>query len=68
MDELARLEVEVQMLAKENGELREILDKKDSLRDFQSIQATVIARNADRWEELLIINKGKTNGVEKIWL
>ena len=65
LDELARLEVEVQMLAKENGELREILDKKDSLRDFQSIQATVIARNADRWEELLIINKGKTNGVEK---
>ena len=65
LDELARLEVEVQMLAKENGELREILDKKDSLRNFQSIQATVIARNADRWEELLIINKGKTNGVEK---
>ena len=65
LDELAQLEVNVQLLAKENAELRDILDKEDTLRDFKPIQATVIARNADRWEELLIINKGKTNGIEK---
>ncbi len=65
LDELAQLEVDVQLLAKENAELREMLDKQDSLRNFKPIHATVIARNADRWEELLIINKGKTNGIEK---
>lgn len=65
LDELAQLEVDVQLLAKENAELRGILDKDDTLRSFEPIQATVIARNADRWEELLIIDKGETNGIEK---
>lgn len=59
LDELARLESEVQRLKKDNTELREILDKKDSLSEFEPKQATVIGRNPDRWHELLIINKGK---------
>lgn len=64
LDELAKLEADVQQLTKENDELREILDKKDTLRAYSPIQATVIARNPDRWHELLIINKGKINGLE----
>lgn len=64
LDDLARLESEVQMLKKDNTELREILDKKDSLSEFEPKQATVIGRNPDRWNELLIINKGTNNGIE----
>ncbi|EIJ79037.1 rod shape-determining protein MreC [Bacillus methanolicus PB1] len=64
LDDLARLEAEVHELKKENEELKDILDKKDSLRDYDPAQATVIARNPDRWHELLIINKGETDGIE----
>ncbi|MFB6467988.1 rod shape-determining protein MreC [Cytobacillus sp. Hz8] len=65
LDELAKLEADVQELKKENDDLRGILDKKDDLRSFSPIQATVIGRNPDLWNELLIINKGKVNGVKK---
>ncbi|MEQ2526391.1 rod shape-determining protein MreC [Bacillaceae bacterium CLA-AA-H227] len=65
LDGLAKLESDVQQLKKENDELREILDKKDSLSAYSPIQATVIGRNPDRWHELLIINKGKVNGIEQ---
>ena len=32
---------------------------------INQIQATVIGRNPDRWDELLIINKGSTDGIER---
>lgn len=64
LDDLARLESEVQRLKKDNTELREILDKQDSLSEFEPKQAIVIGRNPDRWHELLIINKGKNAGIE----
>lgn len=65
VDELARLEAEVQQLETENAELNEILDKQETLREYEPTQATVIARNPDRWHEQVIINKGKVNGIEK---
>jgi rod shape-determining protein MreC len=65
LDEYAMLHENVQELEKENEQLRELLDKKESLRDFSSIQATVIARNPDRWHELVTVNKGEQHGVEK---
>ncbi|WP_102274409.1 rod shape-determining protein MreC [Cytobacillus massiliigabonensis] len=65
LDELARLESEVQLLKKDNTELRGILDKKDSLSAFEPKQATVIGRNPDKWTELLIINKGSRDGIEQ---
>lgn len=64
LDELAQLKADVQSLEADNEELREILGKQDSLSDFDPIQATVIGRNPDRWNELIIINKGSTDGVE----
>jgi len=64
LDELAQLKADVQSLEEDNEELREILGKQDSLSDFEPIQATVIGRNPDRWNELIIINKGSTDGVE----
>jgi rod shape-determining protein MreC len=66
LDVMARLEAKVYSLEKENTELKEILDKKDSLRDYDPLQATVIARSPDRlWHEMIIINKGKSHGVQK---
>lgn len=65
LNELAQLKADVQSIKEENDELRDILDKKEALSDYEPIQATVIGRNPDLWDELLIINKGSTSGVER---
>jgi rod shape-determining protein MreC len=65
LEEYVMLEAQVQTLKKENEELRAILKKKESLRDFIPIQATVIGRNPDRWQETVIVNKGEQQGVKK---
>ncbi|MGM0844081.1 MAG: rod shape-determining protein MreC [Bacillota bacterium] len=64
LEELVKLETMVSDLENDNNELREILGKEDNLRDFDRIQATVIARNPSQWEDLLVIDKGKVQGVE----
>lgn len=55
---------EVQELKDENEELRKILDKTDSIKDFNAIQATVMSRSPERWIEQLTINKGLQDGVK----
>ncbi|MGD6802432.1 rod shape-determining protein MreC [Rossellomorea vietnamensis] len=64
LEELVKLETMVKDLEKDNDELREILGKEENLRDFDPIQATVIARNPGQWEDLLVIDKGKVQGVQ----
>ncbi|MFS0595002.1 rod shape-determining protein MreC [Cytobacillus horneckiae] len=64
LDDLAFLEAEVQLLQKDNAELREILDKEESLSKYEPVQATVVGRNPDRWHEMLTINKGSRDGIE----
>ncbi|MCZ0702399.1 rod shape-determining protein MreC [Natronobacillus azotifigens] len=56
---------EVQELRKENDDLMSILDKTNSLSDYQPIQATITARSPEQWFKLVTINKGKQHGVEK---
>jgi len=65
LEEFAKLQADVNDLASENTRLREIVDKKDDLRDYEPIQATVIARNPDQWEEKIILDRGTVHGVEK---
>ncbi|AIM15761.1 MULTISPECIES: rod shape-determining protein MreC [Neobacillus] len=65
VEKIASLEAEIQELKKDNKELRDVLDAKQTLRDFEPLPATVIGRNPDRWHEIMIINKGKTDGIEK---
>nr|WP_247739247.1 rod shape-determining protein MreC [Bacillus sp. 165] len=65
LDEYVELSVKVKDLEKENQELREILDKKESMRDFKPIQATVIERNPDKWEDVISIDRGAQQGIEK---
>jgi rod shape-determining protein MreC len=65
VDKIASLEAEVQLLEKENKKLNDVLGKKETLRDYDPTQATVIARNPDRWNEQVIINKGSVTGIKK---
>ncbi|HDX9579169.1 rod shape-determining protein MreC [Bacillus cytotoxicus] len=65
IDKYAELSVKVKELEKENAEFRDMLDKKDTLRDFNPIQATVIARNPDKWNDLIGIDKGAQQGIQK---
>lgn len=54
---------EVQELREENEELRNTMDKKDSIRGFDPIQATVMSRSPESWVEQVTINKGEQDGV-----
>jgi rod shape-determining protein MreC len=65
IENLASLEAQVQELTKDNKELRDVLGEKKTLRDFEPLPATVIGRNPDRWHEMIIIDKGKLNGIKK---
>lgn len=55
---------EVQEIKEENAELREIIEKEDSLRSYNPIHATVIARSPESWIEQVTINKGSIAGVQ----
>lgn len=65
VDKLVSLEAQVQKLEKDNKQLRDVLGEKETLSDYKPLPATVIGRNPDRWHELLIIDKGKINGIEQ---
>lgn len=57
---------DIQLLRKENKELRSMLDKNESLGGYTPIQATVIARGPEeRWYKQLTINRGEQHGVQK---
>lgn len=64
LEEYVQLSVKVRTLEDENRKLRNLLDKQESIRDYSEIQATVIARNPDRWHEIITLNKGSNQGVE----
>src|SRR5699024_10161063 len=54
-----------QEVREENEELRDLLGVTDSIRDYDPIQATVIARSPEKWLEQVTINKGEQDGVEQ---
>jgi rod shape-determining protein MreC len=66
LDDMARIEAKVYSLERENAELKETLEIEESLGDYEPMQAAIISRSPDRlWHEMIIINKGKSHGVEK---
>ncbi|MEI4800110.1 rod shape-determining protein MreC [Bacillus sp. NPDC077411] len=65
LDKYAELSVKVKELEKTNEELRDILGKKDTLRDFNPVHATVINRNPDKWNDIIGIDKGAQEGIQK---
>lgn len=64
LSEYKSLIYDVQELKEDNKELQKTLDKTDSIRDFNPIQATVISRSPERWVEQVRINKGSKDGVK----
>ncbi|RHW38681.1 rod shape-determining protein MreC [Lysinibacillus yapensis] len=64
LEDFAVLQAEVNTLQSENKSLQELVDKQDSLREYDPLKATVIARNPDQWEEKIILNKGSSHGVK----
>jgi rod shape-determining protein MreC len=56
---------EVQEIKEENEELRKLVDKADTIRSYNPIQATVTARSPERWIEQVTINKGELDGVKE---
>lgn len=64
MEEFGTLQAKVNELKVENDKLKDLVNKKDDLRNFDPIQANVIARNPDQWEEKLILNEGSISGVK----
>ncbi|NRD75992.1 rod shape-determining protein MreC [Bacillus sp. BRMEA1] len=65
IDKLASIEAEAQSLKKDNEDLRKTLGEKQTLSDYDPLPATVIGRNPDRWNEMIIIDKGNLNGIKK---
>ncbi|MDM5234659.1 rod shape-determining protein MreC [Lysinibacillus pakistanensis] len=65
LEDFAVVQAEAADLKLDNKKLQELIDKSESLKDYNPIHATVIARNPDQWEEKIILNKGSSHGVEK---
>ncbi|MGM0897187.1 MAG: rod shape-determining protein MreC [Bacillota bacterium] len=65
LEEFAGVQAEVTDLRSENEELKELVDKEEDLREYNPIQAVVIARNPDQWEEKIILNRGTNHGVKE---
>lgn len=64
ISEYKTLIYDMQELKKDNEELRNTLDKTESITDFNPIQATVTSRSPERWIQQITINKGTKDGVE----
>lgn len=56
---------EINVLQKENEDLKELLDIKDGYNHFEKIYANVITRSYDNWNETFIINKGSQDGIKE---
>ncbi|TFJ93988.1 rod shape-determining protein MreC [Lentibacillus salicampi] len=63
--EYKSLQYDVQELKEDNAELRDTLEKTESIREYNPIQATVISRSSERWIEQVTINKGTQDGIEE---
>ncbi len=58
------LQVQLKELRQENYRLRELIDFKNKT-NYELLPAEIIARNPNHWFEMLTINKGTRQGVEK---
>lgn len=65
LDSYAQIAVEVNVLRRQNENLKEALDVSESLFDHNVIPALVIHRSPDRWNEYIGINKGEQDGIER---
>lgn len=63
--ELAQTKVRDQTLAKENKQLKQELKLNNSMTDYDTVTAAVLARTPSSWQQQLVINKGQSSGIKK---
>lgn len=54
--------LKMEELEKENNELKKLLELKDTLSEYQKINATVVNRNVGYWYDTITIDKGEVFG------
>ncbi|MGO3731839.1 MAG: rod shape-determining protein MreC [Vagococcus sp.] len=64
IDYNASLEAEIENYKIENDKLKEQLELNATLSNYDSVNASVINRSPDSWQDVLIIDKGKNDGIE----
>lgn len=64
--EQAKIDVqEINVLAKENDDLKKLLKINEKYSHFEKVYANVITRSYDNWSETFIINKGTEDGIRQ---
>lgn len=63
--ELAQTKVRDQTLAKENKQLKQELKLNNSMTDYNTVTAAVLARTPSSWQQQIVINKGQSSGIKK---
>lgn len=64
IDELESLRSENRSYKEENEQLKEQLGLDSTLSNYERITASVIDRSPDSWQNIFIIDKGKSDGIE----
>ena len=64
LDSYAEVQVENDLLKKENKELRDQLELGATLTTQAKVNANVISRSPDNWQDILIIDRGTVDGLE----
>lgn len=66
LNQYSQVVAELNDVKDENKRLKEMLEYKEEKRDqFNLYPAKVIARSPDRWNNMLVINKGSNEGIKK---
>ncbi|MCP8852368.1 rod shape-determining protein MreC [Latilactobacillus sakei] len=65
LDDLAQTKVQAQTLKEENKNLKKELNLAGTLTDYTTLNASVLSRNPDNWQNSLVINKGSLAGLKK---
>jgi rod shape-determining protein MreC len=65
LEDFVKISVEANQLRTENKKLLQLLNKKDSLRDYVIRHGTVIARTPEGWHNFFSINIGQQDGVKR---
>lgn len=64
VDHNASLEAELEILKSENDQLKDQMKLNETLVNYELVNASVINRSPDSWQDVLIIDKGKKDGIE----
>jgi rod shape-determining protein MreC len=64
LDRYVELSVKEKEYEKENKDLRDLLNIKSSMQAYNPIEATVIVRDPDNWQQMVTIDKGESAGIQ----